>query len=330
MLVIFTKDANNPENSSFHHQAQRVLAFGDYADHSFQCPATTTCPIVCVASIDDCPSDSRCPGTHPDGDAAFPSDHEYELCADGTCADLTTGEICDSELESPCECDSLPVICAKQVDQFPTCKDRFQELYDGYSKCLEEQEELLPQVSFTGPWFMACYIGLAAVTALMLLWCAWNQRWSSVDGSVVSMQSANAVLASEAEEIEKGSSTMGAKRRASMDESSGRTANTASLHMHENWTQTGYKTTIIGMFLYSLIVLTHIIIQFLLLFLTIEYYKQQEAIFNLGDPIFLDEIQVLMAFEIVWMVGFVWFFFLKYPASIHSLFLRRCLPEEAK
>jgi hypothetical protein len=29
-----------------------------------------------------------------------------------------------------------------------------------------------------------------------------------------------------------------------------------------------------------------------------------------------------MAFEIVWMVGFVWSYFLKYPTSIYSIFLR--------
>jgi hypothetical protein len=36
-----------------------------------------------------------------------------------------------------------------------------------------------------------------------------------------------------------------------------------------------------------------------------------------------------MAFEIVWMIGIAWCFFLKYPTSIHSIFLRRCTPEEA-
>ena len=52
----------------------RFLAFGDYADHSFQCPVTTTCPIVCVADVADCPEDAVC----PDGS---------ELCADGTCSE---------------------------------------------------------------------------------------------------------------------------------------------------------------------------------------------------------------------------------------------------
>ena len=64
-------------------------------------------------------------------------------------------------------------------------------------------------------------------------------------------------------------------------------------------------------------------IQFLLFLLTIFYYMQQEAITRWA-PVFLDEVQVLMAFEIVWMVSFPWCFSFKYPASIESLFLRRC------
>lgn len=59
----------------------RILApaFGNYADHSFQCPVTTTCPIVCVAEDAECPEDAQC--------AAGST-----LCADGTCADPAAGE----------------------------------------------------------------------------------------------------------------------------------------------------------------------------------------------------------------------------------------------
>ena len=41
-----------------------------------------------------------------------------------------------------------------------------------------------------------------------------------------------------------------------------------------------------------------------------------------GSQVFFDDVQVLLAFVIVWMVGFFWCFFLKFPASIYSLFLR--------
>ena len=54
----------------------RFLAFGDYVDPTFSCPATVTCPDVCVASVEYCPEDAICPGTHLDeGDP----DHEYEV-----------------------------------------------------------------------------------------------------------------------------------------------------------------------------------------------------------------------------------------------------------
>ena len=41
---------------------ERFLAFGDYFDPTFSCPATITCPDVCVASVEDCPVDAVCPG----------------------------------------------------------------------------------------------------------------------------------------------------------------------------------------------------------------------------------------------------------------------------
>ena len=56
---------------------ERFLAFGDYVDTSYSCPATITCPDVCVASVEDCPADAVCPGTHPDGEGD--PDHEYEV-----------------------------------------------------------------------------------------------------------------------------------------------------------------------------------------------------------------------------------------------------------
>ncbi len=42
---------------------ERFLAFGDYVDPTFSCPATVTCPDICVAAAEDCPSDAVCPST---------------------------------------------------------------------------------------------------------------------------------------------------------------------------------------------------------------------------------------------------------------------------
>jgi hypothetical protein len=231
----------------------RFLAFGDYADTSFQCPVTTTCPIVCVADVAECPEDALCPGTHPDKE--YEADHEYELCADGTCVDLTAGEVCDDDAESACQCDALPVMCAKQVDLYPYCSTRFQQYYDSDAECLELQEENIPQVSFTGPWFVACFVILSGVTLLMLSWCAWNQRLAYVDGSTVPLESAK--LSGDAV-----TSAMGAK-----------TTLVSSNNNNEWWTQTAYKRNFIGMSIYSLVILVAILIQFLLLALTVEYCK---------------------------------------------------------
>jgi hypothetical protein len=55
----------------------RFLEFGDYVDPTFSCPATVTCPDVCVASAEYCPEDAICPGTHPDNEGD--PDHEYEV-----------------------------------------------------------------------------------------------------------------------------------------------------------------------------------------------------------------------------------------------------------
>ena len=69
------KGVDDWPGGAFSHE--RFLAFGDYVDPSYSCPATVTCPDVCVASAEDCPADAVCPGTHPD-DEGDP-DHEYEV-----------------------------------------------------------------------------------------------------------------------------------------------------------------------------------------------------------------------------------------------------------
>ncbi|KAL7521821.1 hypothetical protein ACHAWX_006509 [Stephanocyclus meneghinianus] len=271
-------------------QMHRSLAFGDYVDPTFNCPATTTCPLVCVNSTDDCPVDATCASAN-----SAVADHEFELCNDGTCADKTLGQACDAELESPCSCGGLGVTCAKQIDFYDNCFVRFQNFYDENTECIENEEENLPQVDFNGVAFKACYIPLIIITVLAFLWCAYNQRIAPVVGSITVLECAI-----------KGKE-------------------------NEKWSQTGYKRTIVGAILHALIIIVQLTFQGLLLFLTIQYYVQQEAgpaLENLR-VIFHDEIQVLMAFQIVWMTGFVWCFLLKYPSSIRSLFLRRCLPSDA-
>lgn len=210
-------------------QMHRSLAFGDYTDPTFDCPATTTCPVVCVNAVDNCPADATCAQANPDA-----ADHEFELCNDGTCADVTLGEACDAELESPCTCGGLEVTCPKQIDLYDQCFERFQTYYDENTECVENEQENLPQVDFRVA-ALAFFGSLISVTGAMFLWCAYNQRFAPVQGSTSRLQC-----------VSKGSEG-------------------------QVWTQTGYQYTLVGFILHGLVILVHLGIQGLLLFLTIEY-----------------------------------------------------------
>jgi len=125
-------------------------------------------------------------------------------------------------------------------------------------------------VDFNGPVFMACYIGLSAITLGMLLWCAFNQRWARIKDSTVSLQSP----AMEMNGGIRNSAIMGAKKRIAMMKNGTNEAGSAAnddLSKCNEWTQTGYKSTVVGMTLYALVVLAFWIIQFLLFALTVEY-----------------------------------------------------------
>ena len=309
------------------HQRNRSLAFGDYADSStFSCPAITTCPILCVANIDDCPTSCE---QQPYDDAN--ANVDYEVCSDGSCINANNGESSCGQFNTanPCQCERLPLACPKIIDDYSSCQSNYADYYADNASCLEYQRQSLPRVDFHA--FAGGYLYMGTITGAMLLWCRMNRR----EGSVVGLECAASAC------VGGGKATIGAKGRSIGDwegesksvsdenESSAPYYN-AETHLNgSEWTQTGYKSTSIGMCLCALIVVTHAAIQLLLLYLSIEYYKQQGAIVNMGDPMFYDDVQVLMAFEIVWTVGFLWCFFLKYPCSIRSLFLRRCLHEEA-
>ena len=244
---------------------------GDYAEIPATCPATTTCPLVCVANATSCPTVCG---------------NGLSLCNDGVCS-----ESCDSAIETPCPCEGLPIACRKVIDLYDACFDMFQGFYDANTECVDNALSEVPLFSFTEPAFIFCYVWISVVTVVVFLWCLFNQKICPVPGSVLPLTSAT------------GQST-------------------------EGWTQTGYKKHFIGSVVHVLVVLTLLGIQFLLFLLTIFYYMQQEAITRWA-AVFMDEEQVLMAFEIVWMVGFPWCFAFKYPASFSSLFLRRCQLEHA-
>ena len=134
--------------------------FGDYADLSFSCPATTTCPLICASTIEACPTTCE--------------DPTLQLCADGSCA-----ASCDEELESPCECETASVACPKVVDLFTACDEKYGSYYEAVEECLAselEAEIAANMVTFSDTPYVFVYVWVSVVTVMIFVWCAWNQR----------------------------------------------------------------------------------------------------------------------------------------------------------
>jgi len=142
--------------------------YGDYADTSFDCPATTTCRTVCVNDTSLCTGRLMCNSTLGE-----------ELCADGTCSDS-----CDEDAESPCEYDCAPYACKIDTWFYDSCTDTYEDLYGYMDFCYEEEDAYETELfSFREPGFLFCYFWVVGVIFLMLAWCAFNQRLSPVAGS---------------------------------------------------------------------------------------------------------------------------------------------------
>ena len=146
--------------------------FGDYADPSFNCPATTTCPQVCVANVSDCPIEMLCNGTET-------------LCADGTCS-----ENCDPNAATPCAYNCAPIACAKNViDYFDRCEQVYKPYYDYEAQCgAAEVAAATTLLTFKEPAFLFFYCWISIVSVLVVAWCFYNQRFDPVSGSTQPLQ----------------------------------------------------------------------------------------------------------------------------------------------
>jgi len=131
---------------------------GDYVDPTFDCPATVTCPVVCVASVADCPTVCE--------DAAL------VLCNDGNCM-----EECDEDIESPCEADCASVACPKVIELQPVCLEEYGSFYEAATLCAEQEvEESTNLLSFNEFGYVFAYCWYSLLTASIFAWCAFNQR----------------------------------------------------------------------------------------------------------------------------------------------------------
>jgi hypothetical protein len=248
--------------------------FKDYVDPTYDCPATTTCPQVCVASVDDCPVDMQCAGNQ-------------QLCIDGSCSNNT----CASNLNNPCEYICAPTACARVViDFYVSCLENFQPQYQDQQVCQKLEEEAVEQNSIRHGVVLFFYFWLGIMTLTIGTWCAYNQRWKFVAESIQSLDEAD--------------------------------------DKPVNW-QSGYQAVLTGNLIYYCTVLTLFGFQVILTACTISYYIHQDTERASVDPVFDNERQVLQAFEVTWMLGFLWSYALKWPYSIRSLFYQRCVLGEA-
>lgn len=131
--------------------------FGDYADHSFQCPALTTCPQVCAATYEDCPAQMRCGETE-------------HLCLDGTCSTF-----CESGLVSPCTEDCALVACPRIVASYEYCWENFAPWYKFECDTSDTTEgpsntETEDTLSWTDPAFLFGYLWVAVSTVGVIGW----------------------------------------------------------------------------------------------------------------------------------------------------------------
>lgn len=271
-----------------------------YVDKSFSCPLVTSCPAICVSDITSCPQAATCPQDRP------------LLCDDGSCVTFTDG--CDASLYSPCAenvCDNT-IACAIPVMEWEACPIVFEDAYAEAENC-EAADWVPSKVSWTDPAFIVGYCWICIVTAMIIGFCAYNQRFAPV-GKILPLdefvkartrrKSSYPALEDMTKSIQQGS-----------DE---------SLYA---WTQTAYKRTFVGTSIYVLTICTWWAFHCVLAFL-VKFFYDQQWWRETNNP-FEDEVQVLAVFVVVLIIGFVWSMHLKWPSSIRSLFLRRCTFEEA-
>jgi hypothetical protein len=250
----------------------------------------TTCPVVCVADVADCPTSCQ------DNSKRI----NVTLCVSGSCEEICA-EYNYREDANPCTCESLPIACPKVVDYYDDCFAEFQSFYDDNSLCLEAMSESLQMVSFTGPYFVFCYVWICSATVLVVGWCYYNETVCPNRSKTMA-------------KFRVPHSTASGGRKRKYDESA---------------TQTGYKSTLVGTGVHAVVVATSIGFQFLLLLTTLFYYMQQGVITR-WPVVFEDEAQTLQAFIMTWMVGLPWTMaFLYVRAGSHTLFLRRCSLRDA-
>eukprot|EP00301_Raphidiophrys_heterophryoidea_P007259 c12832_g1_i1.p1 GENE.c12832_g1_i1~~c12832_g1_i1.p1 ORF type:complete len:1368 (+),score=403.79 c12832_g1_i1:102-4205(+) len=289
-------------------QLSLVVVSGDdlYIDHSYKCPIQAEAPVwglcdaLCVENVTtDCPSEMACPTN-------------TTLCGDGYC--YATDEECTQGLEAngdPCG-DLCGVSCPIVLSNFTDlCSDMFPDLYEASSTGFCADAEI---ISYHKPGFVFAICWVAIVGGIALLWCFCNQRLFA-RGRPYALNQENTL---EDDKV--------------LDHAEG-TAEVLPLRTRQSHivTQTGYKTSYLGLFLYALVIATLLGFQISLCILCVFYYYNEYGLTNNKRMLALpNSIQALKVYEITWHIGVVWSLILKWPPSIIMLFRRRCNLSQAE
>lgn len=149
-----------------------------YVDPTFDCPATTTCPHLCVASLDDCPPEMMC----PEGEI---------LCADGSCwsgkevaalLDCLNNNTNSTSVAPLCPNSCAPIPCARLITTYNVCTSILEvngDIYDRATSCQESNSTTSSQAddmesghwTWTGPAYIVVYVWVSVVTVGIILWC---------------------------------------------------------------------------------------------------------------------------------------------------------------
>ena len=244
--------------------------FGAYVDPEFTCPATSTCPTVCVPSLSVCPDELMTCGNGANG--------QQYLCRNGDCVDFSME--CPTT-RNPCKYECAPVACAKTIASLDVCYENYAFEYEYEESCAKIEKNA--QLAVHAPAMGIFYTWVLLASILTMVWCRMHHRAPTTNINM-------------------------------MDQQDGSQSNLDLSGVE----QTGFGTSLYGRILYTLVTVTLYCFQALLLFFAIESYTLSH-----------DQGDALLAFEITWVVGFLWSFSFKWPHSVQLLFSRRCALLEA-
>ena len=130
--------------------------FGDYADTSFNCPAQTTCPVVCTETRAECPT--NCPVG-------------LNLCLDGSCKDECSGQ----EFNKCAELYTCTTFaCPKVTSDFESCERTFEGFYETSHKCPVYVNSGALNAFSVG--HVLSYLWLLGISLLIVGWGKYNER----------------------------------------------------------------------------------------------------------------------------------------------------------